>query len=69
MKILNAAFICKCSINKVSGLLAMSGGPGLDQGPAHDDLRQVNYQTEQKEHTPKHGEGLAKHSVGGLGRA
>ena len=69
MKILNAAFICKCSINKVSGLLAMSGGPGLDQGPAHDDLRHVNDQTKQEEHTPQHREGLAEHSMGGFGRA
>ena len=47
----------------------MSGGPGLDQGPAHDDLHQVDDQTEQEEHTPQHREGLAEHSMGGFGRA
>ena len=58
------------NINKViSGLFAVSGGPGLDQGPADNNLRQVDDQTEQEEHTPQHREGLAKHSVGGFGRA
>ena len=54
---------------QVSGPLAVSGGPGLHQGPAHDDLRQVDDQTEEEEHAPQHGEGLAEHGVGGFGRA
>ena len=47
----------------------MSGSPGLDQGPADDELGQVNNQTQEEEHAPQHGEGLAKHGVGGFGRA
>ena len=58
------------NINKVfSCLFAVSGSPGLDQGPADNNLRQVDDQTEKEEYTPQHGEGLAKHSVGGFGRA
>ena len=58
------------NINEViSGLFAVSRGPGLDQGPADNYLRQVDDQTEQEEHTPQNREGLTKHSVGGFGRA
>ena len=39
----------------------MSGRPGPDQGPAHDDLRGVHDQPEQQHHAPQHGEGLAQH--------
>ena len=44
-----------------SGPLAVSGRPGPDQGPAHDDLRGVHDQPEQQHHAPQHGEGLAQH--------
>ena len=58
------------NINRIlSGLFAVSGGPGLDQGPADNYLRQVDDQTEQEEHGPQHGEGLAENGVGGFGRA
>ena len=44
-----------------SGPLAVSGCPGPDQGPAHDDLGGVHDQPEQQHHAPQHGEGLAQH--------